>query len=350
MRGLSMFGSDRLAYMPFAAMCLVGFLVALLPGQQVELSKYAIAAGLALVVNVWRAMEAVRQRRPSVLPALLFLCSVGLLRDAGGGMIGGLGILVLLPVVWTALHGTPRQLHTVVAAVVLTLAVPQLAIGGPAYPATGWRSAILILTLALITGTAVQRLVAQLRLAAESLESRERERTVLLGKLQALADTDALTEIPNRRSWQQRLDEVLERSPSLARGLCVALVDVDHFKELNDRAGHLAGDHTLRACAEAWSIVLRPQDTLARIGGDEFAVLLPDCALRDAHEIIERLRATTPANVTISAGLAEHRPGETREELLARVDDALYAAKSNGRNQLLSRANSEPELSIRAPG
>jgi diguanylate cyclase (GGDEF)-like protein len=114
----------------------------------------------------------------------------------------------------------------------------------------------------------------------------------------------------------------------------VAMLDLDHFKAFNDEHGHLAGDRQLTACAVAWQTQLRPGDILARLGGEEFAVLLNGCTLPDATTVIERLRSATPGRQTCSAGLAARQDDEPAETLMARADTELYAAKHAGRNQL----------------
>ena len=156
------------------------------------------------------------------------------------------------------------------------------------------------------------------------------ERSDLLSRLDDQARTDPLTSLPNRRAWDQTLAHALEATGTV----CVAMIDIDHFKQFNDLNGHAAGDRLLRSCALAWKSHLRPSDTLARYGGEEFAVLLPDCSLDDATSVLERLRKATPRAATASVGVAERTPGEAPADVLARADAALYLAKDTGRNRL----------------
>ena len=135
-----------------------------------------------------------------------------------------------------------------------------------------------------------------------------------------LARTDALTGVGNRRAWDDELPRELARSTRSGQPLCVALLDLDHFKAYNDRHGHQAGDR------------LRKTDLLARYGGEEFAVLLPDCELDSAMEIAERLR-TAPSECTCSIGVAAWDGREAATELVDRADRALYAAKEAGRDR-----------------
>ena len=123
--------------------------------------------------------------------------------------------------------------------------------------------------------------------------------------------------------------------------LCLAIVDIDHFKAYNDTNGHLAGDEMLRECALAWDAELRGEDTIVRFGGEEFLVVLPDTPLEQAAEIVERLRQATPAGLTCSAGLACWDYAETIDDLVDRADSALYRAKAAGRDQLVQSPRME---------
>jgi diguanylate cyclase (GGDEF)-like protein/PAS domain S-box-containing protein len=162
------------------------------------------------------------------------------------------------------------------------------------------------------------------------------EREALIAENQKLARSDALTGLPNRRALDDQLPREMARTLRSATELCLAIIDVDHFKAYNDTHGHLAGDAVLRDCAAAWDGALRGEDTILRFGGEEFLVVLPDCGAEDGAEIIERLRAATPDGQTCSAGLAVWRPGESVDELVARADRALYEAKESGRDRLVS--------------
>ncbi|HEV8424382.1 MAG TPA: diguanylate cyclase [Actinomycetes bacterium] len=147
-----------------------------------------------------------------------------------------------------------------------------------------------------------------------------------------LARTDGLTGVANRRSWDDELSRALARAARSGQAMCVALIDLDHFKAYNDRHGHQAGDRLLKAAAAAWRSRLRKTDLLARYGGEEFAVLLPDCRLDDAMEISNRLRTAQPEG-TCSIGVAVWDTREDGAELVARADRALYSAKESGRNR-----------------
>jgi diguanylate cyclase (GGDEF)-like protein len=115
----------------------------------------------------------------------------------------------------------------------------------------------------------------------------------------------------------------------------VAILDLDNFKDFNDRYGHQAGDQLLKSATGAWSRMLRTTDLLCRYGGEEFTVLLPAASTDQAVEVLERLRAVTPQSQTFSVGLAGWDGQEVSDELVARADRALYAAKAAGRDRVI---------------
>ncbi len=144
-----------------------------------------------------------------------------------------------------------------------------------------------------------------------------------------LPSTDPLTGLPNRRAWDARVNKALADGQRFT----VAMLDFDRFKEYNDTHGHPAGDRLLKETAAVWRNQLREGDLLARIGGEEFGLLLPNCDTSHAVEVIERLRGAVYNERTCSVGFAERRSGETVEAVMARADEALYEAKSTGRDR-----------------
>jgi len=156
----------------------------------------------------------------------------------------------------------------------------------------------------------------------------------LLAESEARARTDALTGLANRRAWDEELRREIARAGRQGWPVCIAMLDLDHFKSFNDEQGHLAGDELLKESAAIWRVVLRDDDFVARYGGEEFCVLLPNCSTGDAVTIVERLRAATPMGQTCSAGIATWDGSESAAELLRRADGALYSAKRAGRNRL----------------
>jgi diguanylate cyclase (GGDEF)-like protein len=160
------------------------------------------------------------------------------------------------------------------------------------------------------------------------------KRAVLVQQLEILARTDALTGIANRRHWDEHLGVALERAAREKACLCVALVDLDHFKQFNDAYGHQAGDALLRDLAQVFQRELQPDGVAARYGGEEFALLLYGYDRTQARALLERLRRAAPEGQTFSAGLVQCDGTEAVDELLAQADRALYRAKANGRNRV----------------
>ena len=153
----------------------------------------------------------------------------------------------------------------------------------------------------------------------------------LVQQVRTAAATDPLTGLPNRRSFDQHLELELARAERNDRHLALLALDLDGFKQVNDVAGHAAGDQLLVEAGKAWSSVLRTGEVLARSGGDEFVVLLPDTGHTGARRVAARLEASTPAPLGVSVGIAVSEPGETRHALLRRADEALYVDKEAGR-------------------
>ncbi len=177
-------------------------------------------------------------------------------------------------------------------------------------------------------------------------------------RLRAESMTDPLTGLCNRRGFEPQVDQALARAARTGEEIALMLVDLDHFKAVNDALGHAAGDAALLAVAEAIRGVIRPTDVAARIGGDEIAVLLSACDAEGALRVCERLRATvnaanplSPRRLTLSIGVADRttsswtRPVEmTSAELIRAADSALYMAKAGGRD----RAMVHPRQSVAA--
>jgi diguanylate cyclase (GGDEF)-like protein/PAS domain S-box-containing protein len=165
-------------------------------------------------------------------------------------------------------------------------------------------------------------------------KQQESERDELLQAVEQLARTDGLTGVMNRATWRGQLVSELERAARTGDPVSVLMIDLDNFKALNDGRGHAAGDRVLKASAGGWLGAIRTIDELGRIGGDEFAVLLPDCDENGAREVADRIRVSTPSGTTCSMGLALWDREETADACLHRADEALYRAKREGRDRL----------------
>jgi diguanylate cyclase (GGDEF)-like protein len=162
-------------------------------------------------------------------------------------------------------------------------------------------------------------LVAQAALAVERIE--------LLARLERIAHTDELTGLLNRRAWREELPREMARAKREGWPLCVAMLDIDGLKKVNDTRGHNAGDQLIKQNAAAWSSALRPVDRLARYGGDEFAAILTGCRLDDAQKLVDRLVDATPEDHSFSVGIAEWDGTQDVHALMAEADARLYAAK-----------------------
>lgn len=171
------------------------------------------------------------------------------------------------------------------------------------------------------------------------------DRLGLLHIAERNAVTDALTGLGNRHWMQDMFERELIRVRTDRGRLCLMMADVDRFKDINDKLGHIIGDRILAAIADAFREFLRPSDLIARFGGDEFAILLPGLSLAEATATAERLRESLvsysdpslPSGVTISIGLTEAAESDDLDCLLQRADAAMYDAKDQGRNRVAIR-------------
>ena len=188
-------------------------------------------------------------------------------------------------------------------------------------------------------------IAARLSALRMKLQRQRAELARALEEVQRLATHDELTGLVNRRRMLEVMQLEHQRCMRSGHPFCVAVVDLDHFKQVNDQHGHPAGDAVLRGFAGEALAAIRISDVLARWGGEEFLMLMSDTRGPLARLCVERLRERAEAlrvgvegrllQVTVSAGVTEHRAGESLEDTIARADHALYAAKSGGRNQVV---------------
>lgn len=167
----------------------------------------------------------------------------------------------------------------------------------------------------------------------------EEERARMVEELAELSVTDELTTIANRRHLAQKLHEEVIRSARTGHPFALLMIDLDHFKDVNDRLGHQVGDSVLRQCAFTLKKNLRGTDFLARYGGEEFCVVLPETSLQGGRHVAEKLRQAvadlSEPVPTISVGVAFWERHVSVEELVRRADEALYRAKEAGRNRVV---------------
>jgi diguanylate cyclase len=196
----------------------------------------------------------------------------------------------------------------------------------------------------------------QLEARLASLEQESKELRSHLAQQQKLASQDALTELPNRASYNHRAQEECAKwredsIGSSTKGLCLGVCDVDHFKRINDTYGHLAGDKVLKILAKEISSQLGENIFVARYGGEEFVVLMADTTIEDGEALLNKVREKIErcpfhfkekqVQITMSFGLSAFAGSDTPEKVFERADKALYRAKEGGRNQVCLASPSE---------
>ena len=273
--------------------------------------------------------------------AMVSLACTYLTLDGGRGALVSMPLLMLM---FGAFGLPPRQTLQMAAGALLSLG---LTIAWCAWQAPNhWARGVEVyhLGLALINLSAATALALRLSQLVQRLRSQREELKTALARIQAMATRDALTGLSNRHHLHEVLD--IERQRCAREGLvfCVGLFDLDLFKTINDRHGHATGDRVLRDFAAVAGAEARALDTLGRWGGEEFLLVLAHTRKDDAQQVMERIRRAVQAGalgglpagaVTVSGGLAQYRPGEALEVMLERADQGLYAAKAQGRNQVL---------------
>jgi diguanylate cyclase (GGDEF)-like protein len=194
----------------------------------------------------------------------------------------------------------------------------------------------------------VVQLQEELEFDRQQLQKLAAELAVSNERLQQLALTDALTGLPNRRSANEHLEQQWAMAERSGRPLSCMLVDIDHFKKINDVYGHKVGDDALKRVAEAMHLSIRKQDVVCRLGGEEFLVICPDTPAEQLYRYAERLRLAVSEvvlhgphdsgyKITVSIGLASKEPGLLNTEMLLQLADRrMYAAKNTGRNRTVA--------------
>ena len=302
------------------------------PPEVDEHGLAAVAAGCALVALVMRIGD---EQLPGWAYHLVMACGTALISlallfngERNGGAAGGDEIYYVCVVLYAAYYFGRRALAVQVALIALAYALTLSLIDpGPIGPSR-W---VTMTGLVVVTAIVV-------RLLSERIER-------LISELAAAARVDRLTGLANRRAFEEQFALESARARRGGQPIGLLLADVDDFKAINDRWGHAAGDAALVVVAEVLSDCTRGGDTPARIGGDEFAVLLPDTDRAGAQEIADRLthavaehRDQAALSLTLSIGVAVQAPEEAAlEELMRDADVALYAAKRTGAARTRSR-------------
>jgi diguanylate cyclase (GGDEF)-like protein len=318
------------------------------PGWPVAGLALLSVAGMFAFFVVIRSGANLRFADPSLtMPQMVFALAVGAVAYTLAGRGRGAVFPIMMVVLMFGLYSlSPRQVRwmSLVALALFGGAMALMAIVSPRiYRPEVEFAHFLVIAIML---PAVSMLAGQLSRLRDRLRRQKAELQEALARIQELALRDELTGLANRRHMQALIDLERERCVRSGSSFCIAVLDIDRFKRINDTHGHPVGDAVLRAFAREAMATIRSADVLARWGGEEFLLMLPDTRLTLARLGVERLRtrvealrvahAAGPLSFTLSAGVVEHLAGESVVDSIARADRALYQAKQQGRNKVVS--------------
>ncbi len=353
------FGEDRatrartagilLCFVMYAISCGVAFYAATLDLIRPFAPQLLLWTTIPAYVGFYVAVRSGWSKRFSdptlMLPQNLFaLLAISFGYTAAGPADRGVVlVLIALVMVFGMYTHTPRQsvIVGVLAVISLGLCMGVLSQQDPAY----YPPDLELLRFELLAGTvpSMAYCAHQLTTWRNHLKAQREQLRETLARVEDMATRDALTGLYNRRYMQQKLDDCIRRYDRYGEHFTIALVDLDHFKKVNDQYGHRAGDLALMAFGSAATLVLRDSDIVARWGGEEFIFLLPNTSAAKARIAMDRLRGALAdavvssqwpdLRVRFSAGLAVHDQAAGLHHTLERADQALYRAKQNGRNQ-----------------
>jgi diguanylate cyclase (GGDEF)-like protein len=288
-------------------------------------SQLAFSQGIQAIVCIVAAYAIATPVRGAVLTLLLVVlvfCAFALTARRAH-QITAFAILTLAGTMLWLVHVDPQRHTRDIEAVHFTLA-------------SSMSAAVVYLT------TQFNRLRGRLKAQKTELEQQKSELSEAVLRIEQIAKRDELTLLPNRRYMKEVLSKEEKRHSAESKMLCLALLDIDHFKTLNDTYGHAAGDEVLYNFSQQVQATLRDHDVLARWGGEEFLLLLPNTDQNAAMVVLERVQKSlldvplktsdVTLGVTFSAGFAVMSPGETVTEAIRRADKAMYRAKAAGRN------------------
>jgi diguanylate cyclase len=314
--------------------------------QAAALSAYVLL-GQTVFYAVLRAGLTQRLRDPALTMAQMVfaLSALALAYRINPHVRGALLIVVPLVLIFGAFTLTPRRCRALgwSAVGLFAAAMAWGALHEPQRidPTIEWIHFFFVATVL----PTISLLAGQLSRWRHDLQVQKGELRQALERLRLLATHDELTGLPNRHHVQEWVRTVAAARATAQAPCCVALIDLDHFKRINDQLGHATGDRVLRVFAREASRVLRHRDMLARWGGEEFLLVMPDTQPAEAEQALARLRAhlaqpevwadCPEARATFSAGLAVHGPTQGFDEVLRQADAALYAAKHAGRDRVM---------------
>jgi diguanylate cyclase (GGDEF)-like protein len=323
-RGSAVAGA-RLAAWLFVASGVIGLANDLIPGTLGQGNLLAVLLDCGNIgVGIFAWLAPWDRWRPSALLALPLLALANLSLNLVNGLLpeSTRGVWLVLVFVWIGQSQPPRASLAMGPVAALAYSLPFAF--GVRLTTSGVTGVAVSVPVAVMVGVTI----ARKEVASQRAEQGQREALAILA---AANLTDALTGVGNRRSADLLLN-------SLAPGDALAILDLDHFKQVNDRLGHLAGDDVLSALGQYLRDLVRDGDAVARFGGEEFVVLLR-AAGSSGRATIQRLldgwRQTSPST-TLSAGLAVHQAGDEPASTFSKADAALYSAKLAGRDRLVA--------------
>jgi diguanylate cyclase (GGDEF)-like protein len=244
-----------------------------------------------------------------------------------GAAAGIYSVMFVWVVIVAACVATRAALGAHIVWMLITYGIALLALEGASL---GWSPVTrFVLTGFALTaaGAAVSWLVEGRRNAEAGLQREIETRRELQQELEHLANHDPLTGVANRRRLEYHLDSVLAKAARSGTPLSLISLDLDGFKHFNDNHGHAAGDRLLKSAASAWVTVLRAEDVITRMGGDEFLVVLPNCSFAVSKQVATRLCEVVPGGQTCSAGVTTWNGTDSADEFLLAADKALYRTK-----------------------
>ncbi len=281
-------------------------------------------------------------------PALAFQLGVGVvyfywMYALAGLASGAVTIITASHIAYSMFGMTVKQVRRLVVILLAVLGVVIALCAWVDPERFPWRVQVVTYLYACIVVPVIARLATQVASLHERLRAQRSELKTALARVQELAIWDDLTQVHNRRYVMEQMQAEFRKQARKTTPLCLALLDIDLFKNVNDRYGHAAGDEVLRRFSGAAKAVVRTTDLLGRWGGEEFMVMFPDTPIAQAQVALQRLREQLQKMqlqdvgaeliLTYSAGLVEVVPTETLEAAIERADQAMYRAKTAGRNR-----------------